>query len=251
MFRNSSADGTYYAMYDANYNVTGIELSSTVQERFTYNAYGKRTELNASWSPSADSKKWVIGFQGMRWDKETGLFYQRNRWYDPELMRWSSWDPIGYGDGMNPMAFVRGNPINYVDFTGKDRYFQSPHPLKGQTHSQIAVDTWNWDGTKYVKTGVVTLSFAWANSFSGWAGFFLIIVPAEGEVRETPGYALHGDVLTLPSQPWEDMVLLNAAKMQMGGASPPYSLVGNSCWQWSVMMIEVGYGEPDPHAGGK
>jgi RHS repeat-associated protein len=54
----------------------------------------------------------------MRWDKEAGLFYQRNRWYDPELMRWSSWDPIGYGDGMNPMAFVGGNPISGLDFMG-------------------------------------------------------------------------------------------------------------------------------------
>jgi RHS repeat-associated protein len=43
-------------------------------------------------------------FTGQRYDSETGFYYFRNRYYDPELGRFISRDPLGYVDGMSLYA---------------------------------------------------------------------------------------------------------------------------------------------------
>ncbi len=52
-------------------------------------------------------------------DAETGLHYNLNRYYDPERGQYLSPDPLanetGYPDGPNPYAYVRYNPLRYVD----------------------------------------------------------------------------------------------------------------------------------------
>ncbi|MDN3505428.1 MAG: RHS repeat-associated core domain-containing protein [Rhabdochlamydiaceae bacterium] len=59
---------------------------------------------------------WV--FQAKHFDQETGLVYFGNRYYDPELMRWTSLDPLGPVDGMNPYLFAGGNPVCHIDVDG-------------------------------------------------------------------------------------------------------------------------------------
>jgi len=120
--RGNSADGNYYALYDANFNVTGLEMNGTMQERFAYSAYGTRGVLNASWNGTTDTKNWVVGWQGLRWDAAIGMYYARNRWFSPTLMRWGSWDPMGYPDGLNTYLAMAANPINRVDPSGLHIY---------------------------------------------------------------------------------------------------------------------------------
>ena len=61
-------------------------------------------------------------FQGRRLDEESGLYYFRNRYYDPEHGRFISRDPEGFVDGPNLYSFVNNNPINYVDLMGRGLY---------------------------------------------------------------------------------------------------------------------------------
>jgi RHS repeat-associated protein len=49
---------------------------------------------------------------------EPGIFYYKNRFYDPKLGTFLQTDPAGYADGMNWYAYVRGNPVNSRDTTG-------------------------------------------------------------------------------------------------------------------------------------
>jgi RHS repeat-associated protein len=55
-------------------------------------------------------------------DAETGLHYNAHRYYDPERGQYLSPDPLasspGYPDGPNPYAYVRYNPLRYVDPQG-------------------------------------------------------------------------------------------------------------------------------------
>ena len=56
-------------------------------------------------------------FQGQYYDKESGLHYNRFRYYDPEIGRFVSQDPIGLQGGMNLFEYAP-NPIVWIDFLG-------------------------------------------------------------------------------------------------------------------------------------
>ena len=55
-------------------------------------------------------------FTGKDFDEETGLYYFNARWYDPELGRFISVDPIK--DGVNWYVYCSNNPLIFVDPTG-------------------------------------------------------------------------------------------------------------------------------------
>lgn len=60
-----------------------------------------------------------FGFAGGLYDHNTGLVQFGARWYDPQIGRWISKDPIGFaGADTNLYAYVGGNPVNYMDPTG-------------------------------------------------------------------------------------------------------------------------------------
>ena len=53
-------------------------------------------------------------FQGQYYDKESGLHYNRFRYYDPEIGRFVSQDPIGLRGGMNLFEYAP-NPVGWID----------------------------------------------------------------------------------------------------------------------------------------
>jgi RHS repeat-associated protein len=57
-------------------------------------------------------------FHGRPLDGETGLYYFRNRYYDPELGRFTSVDPLGYVDGPSMYGFAMNGPMNGGDPLG-------------------------------------------------------------------------------------------------------------------------------------
>jgi RHS repeat-associated protein len=53
-------------------------------------------------------------------DEETGFYYYGARYYAHWLGRWTSSDPAGFADGLNPFVYAKSNPIKLVDATGMD-----------------------------------------------------------------------------------------------------------------------------------
>ena len=77
-------------------------------ERETYDAYGN----------SIGSMRTRYGYTGRERDSLTGLMYYRARFYDPQLGRFISEDPIGLTGGINSFAYVSNNPQNRTDPSG-------------------------------------------------------------------------------------------------------------------------------------
>ena len=66
------------------------------------------------WGEQTDQS---IRFQGQWHDPETGLHYNRFRYYDPDVGRFIHQDPIGLLGGQNLYQYAP-NPINWVDVLG-------------------------------------------------------------------------------------------------------------------------------------
>jgi RHS repeat-associated protein len=104
-----------------------------LREHFTYNAVGHtvaltdtlgtptKTDLyeafgNITSSTGASANNRLANTKER--DASIGLDNHGFRYYDPEIGRYISRDPIGYGDGLNVYAYVHNNPINFYDPLG-------------------------------------------------------------------------------------------------------------------------------------
>ena len=86
--------------------------TGTVTESTGYDSFGRATNSNFS------SR---YQFTGREYDSLTGLQYSRARFYDPNLGRFISEDPIGFGGGdMNLYGYVKNRPLKYRDARGLD-----------------------------------------------------------------------------------------------------------------------------------
>jgi RHS repeat-associated protein len=96
-----------------------------------------------------------IRFQGQYHDAESGLYYNRHRYYDPGMGRYISQDPIGFDGGMNFYTYVGGNPLSYMDPVGL---------LNPIAHFGLG-----YDAARNAGCGVLdSLAIGWATAATDW-----------------------------------------------------------------------------------
>ncbi len=117
-------NNTYYYVKDRQYSIQAITNSSgQIVESYSYSSFGIMTMKDQNGGIIFKSNvNNTITFTGRRYDSESGLYYYRNRMYSAELGRFISKDPKGYIDGMNLYAYVKNNPLKYLDAFGTTAY---------------------------------------------------------------------------------------------------------------------------------
>jgi len=100
----------------------------------TYKAWGNTAQIDhpaqpirrvigntqlETWEAQGDPVVQNLRFQGQYFDTETGLHYNRFRYYDPDIGRFVSQDPIGLAGGVNNYRYAP-SPVNYIDPLGLD-----------------------------------------------------------------------------------------------------------------------------------
>ena len=75
---------------------------------------GRVHSLDAGDQPENEARQQNLRFQGQYLDRDTGLHYNTFRFYDPDIGRFISPDPIGLEGGIN-LGSYSPNPISWID----------------------------------------------------------------------------------------------------------------------------------------
>lgn len=138
MDKDSNADGAtdqtlFYHCDGKSHIIALTDSSGNIVERYTYDAYGKPSLFNSSLEPIASSQSSnPYLFTARYYDRETGLYHYRARYFHPEDGRFMQRDPLRDMYRLILHQYASGNPINYRDPLGEDdlQIDQTDSPLK-------------------------------------------------------------------------------------------------------------------------
>jgi RHS repeat-associated protein len=106
-----SSTTSYYGQ-DALSSITSLSSSAGVlANTYTFDSYGNLIGSTGSLTNP-------FQYTGRDNDLDTGLYYYRARYFDRKIGRFISEDPLGVRDHSNMYAYVRNNPVNFVDPLG-------------------------------------------------------------------------------------------------------------------------------------
>ena len=110
MVRNGQ---NYFYHADGLGNIVAItDQSQNIVQKYSYETFGLPT-------PSDPAFRQPYAFTAREWDRETGLYFYRARYYDPMEGRFISKDPIGFAGGdVNLYGYVWNRPVNFADSFG-------------------------------------------------------------------------------------------------------------------------------------
>ena len=107
--------------------VSLIDSKVNVVVEYTYDAWGNHAVLDGNGQEISDAahigNKNPFRYRSYYFDTETGLYYLKSRYYDPEICRFITIDDISYIDpetinGLNLYAYCLNNPVNMYDENG-------------------------------------------------------------------------------------------------------------------------------------
>ena len=124
LLSTDNGTSTSYYLFNAHGDVTGLTNGAqTIVKSYDYDAFGNEKE------PSATDDN-PFRYCGEYFDKETGTYYLRARYYDPVVGRFTSQDSVRYterslptGNVIDPLSlnyytYSANNPVMYCDPSG-------------------------------------------------------------------------------------------------------------------------------------
>jgi RHS repeat-associated protein len=138
------SDGAATLSYVADALGSAIALSdaaAAIMTEYTYEPFGRSSSAG---SPTEST----VTFTGREGD-DTGLYYLRARYYDPQTQRFISEDPIRLRGGMNLFEYARNSPCQFKDPFGLKvtNCTDKPIYIKPEDGPIVAIPPYSeWDG---------------------------------------------------------------------------------------------------------
>ena len=101
----------YYTFNTHGDTTALVNASGTILKDYTYDAFGNQKQ-----EQSEDNNP--FRYCGEYFDNETGFIYLRARYYDSDIGRFTTEDPIK--DGVNWFIYCANNPMNFIDPSGME-----------------------------------------------------------------------------------------------------------------------------------
>lgn len=100
-----------------------LDSTGDVVVEYTYDAWGNHIVTPTDEAYSELSQLNPFRYRGYYYDTETGLYFLKTRYYDPEVGRFITIDDLSYLDpesinGLNLYAYCGDNPVMAVDPNG-------------------------------------------------------------------------------------------------------------------------------------
>jgi len=103
-----SATTSYYHA-DGLGSVTSLSNSAgSLAQTYGYDSFGKQTSSSGSLTNP-------FHYTGRELDSETNLYFYRARYFDPNVGRFNSEDPLGLSVGVNNFAAMGNNPVRFSE----------------------------------------------------------------------------------------------------------------------------------------
>ena len=107
-------------------DVVGLmDSTGTEVVRYTYDAWGKLLRTTGTMFSSLGYFN-PFRYRGYIYDEETGMYYLRSRYYNPEFGRFINADTIIRG---NLFSYCKSSPIAYVDYNGRAETSADDHEV--------------------------------------------------------------------------------------------------------------------------
>jgi len=154
LFRKNADDQVYYYLYNGHGDVVQIvDAAGSIVNQYRYDEWGRITE-------QTETVPNEFKYAGETCDAETGLYYLRARYYDPDTGRFISKDSME-GDLWNPLSqnlytYCENDPLGNVDPWG-----QAVKPLRElATQYQASRISYDWrTRTATITIGGTTRNF--------------------------------------------------------------------------------------------
>jgi RHS repeat-associated protein len=105
-----SGNADFYQFDDSGNTATVTGTGGAVADAYSFLPFGEKVKNSVTVSNPFN----YVGQFGVA-DDGNGLYYMRNRYYDPGMGRFVSEDPIGLNGGFDLYVYARNNPINRRD----------------------------------------------------------------------------------------------------------------------------------------
>ena len=160
-------------------------------------------------------------------DKETGLYYNAARDYDPSGGRYIESDPVGLKAGLSTYAYGLSNPLVEIDPFGLDVIVTYFPGFPG--HIGIGIDTSQTVGLYPV---LQTVSMMTCSTVAG--------VVARDQTLQMPKHLAAARSLAIKTEPGQDELMQNYINRLQGSASPAYNLCVDQCQSFVHAVLTAG-----------